>query len=103
MLIDMRAASVPPIPGGNVAPIAPDLAALRENEIAWLGHACFAIRMAGKLVVTDPYLTDAAGLFGLGPRRFIPPAVAAADLPRADLIVISHNHYDHIDGAALRA
>ena len=103
LLWDMRRAKLPPIPEGLSATIPPDLAALRENEIAWLGHACFALRLAGKLVLTDPYLSRTAGPFGLGPKRFLPAALAARDLPRLDLIVISHNHYDHVDTAALKA
>ena len=103
LLWDMRRAKLPPLPPGLAAAIAPDLAAMQENEVAWLGHACFAMRLGGKLVLTDPYLGKAAGPFGLGPRRFLPPAVAAADLPQLDLIVISHNHYDHVDSTALRA
>lgn len=103
MLVDMRRANVPAIPAGHVAPTAPDLAALRENEIGWLGHACFALRMAGELVLTDPYLGPTAGPFGLGPKRFIASPIAARELPRVDLIAISHNHYDHIDVGALKA
>ena len=103
LLWDMRRAKLPPLPPGLAAAIAPDLAVMQENEVAWLGHACFAMRLGGKLVLTDPYLGKAAGPFGLGPRRFLPPAVTAADLPQLDLIVISHNHYDHVDSAALRA
>ena len=106
LLLDMRRAKVGPIPPGLCAKTPPDLAALPEAHLAWLGHAAFAIRLAGKLVLTDPYLGDVAGpsLFnriGFGPRRFVPPALRAADLPRADAIVISHNHYDHIDTVAL--
>lgn len=59
--------------------------------------------MGGKLVLTDPYLGDVAGPFGLGPKRFLAPALRSAELPRLDLIAISHNHYDHIDVAALKA
>jgi N-acyl-phosphatidylethanolamine-hydrolysing phospholipase D len=103
MLVDMRRAKVPPVPPGHVAPVPPDLAGLVEKEIAWLGHACFAMRMAGRLILTDPYLSRTAGPVGLGPKRFIPSPVQAADLPRLDLIAISHNHYDHIDVTALRA
>ena len=103
LAIDMRRAELPPIPPDHVAEIAPDLSALNENEIAWLGHASFAFRMAGKLILTDPYLSKTAGPFGFGPKRFIPSAVSADDVPRLDLIVISHNHYDHIDVKALSA
>ena len=103
LLLDMRRAQLPPLPAGHVAPTAPDLAALVENHIAWLGHACFAMRMAGKLVLTDPYLSRTAGPFGLGPKRFLDAAVQAEVLPRLDLIAISHNHSDHLDTRALGA
>ncbi|MBS0481074.1 MAG: MBL fold metallo-hydrolase [Proteobacteria bacterium] len=98
----MRRAKLPPLPPGLATDSPPDLAALPENHIAWLGHACFALRLGGKLILTDPYLGKAAGPAGFGPRRFLPPAVAAQDLPRLDLIVLSHNHYDHLDIAALK-
>ena len=103
LLWDLRRAKLPPIPAGLSSPTKPDLAALTENQLAWLGHACFAIRLSGKLVLTDPYLSPHAGPLGFGPKRFLPPALTAAELPRLDLIVISHNHYDHVDSAALRA
>lgn len=103
LLLDMRRAKLPPVPEWLAAPSPPDLAALAENQLAWLGHACFALRVAGKLILTDPYLSATAGPFGIGPKRFLPAAVAAADLPRLDCIVISHNHYDHVDTAALKA
>ncbi|MFO6447438.1 MBL fold metallo-hydrolase [Erythrobacter sp. NE805] len=103
LLWDMRRAKLPPIPDGHVASTRPDLAALADNQIAWLGHACFAMRIGGKLVLTDPYLSRNAGPFGLGPKRFLPATVKAGELPRLDLIVISHNHYDHLDTAALTA
>ena len=103
LLWDMRRAKLPPIPAGLPSATKPDLAALAENQLAWLGHACFALRLSGKLVLTDPYLSPHAGPLGFGPKRFLPPALTAAELPRLDLIVISHNHYDHVDTAALQA
>ena len=92
VLLDMRRAKLPPLPAGLAAATPPDLAALDENQLAWLGHACFAWRMAGKLVLTDPYLSRTAGPFGLGPKRFLDAAVQAEALPKLDLIAISHNH-----------
>lgn len=103
MLWDMRVAKLPPLPADLALPGKPDIAALAEGELCWLGHACFALRLGGKLVLTDPYLGAVAGPFGLGPRRFLPAALSASELPRLDAIVISHNHYDHIDTAALKA
>ena len=103
LLLDMRRARLPPLPPGLASPIPPDLGALADNELAWLGHACFAFRIAGKLVLTDPYLSRTAGPFGLGPKRFLDAAVQAEALPQLDLIAISHNHYDHLDTRALGA
>lgn len=103
LLWDMRVARLPALPPDLALPGKPDLAALPNNAVCWLGHACFALRIGGKLVLTDPYLSRTAGPLGLGPKRFLPAALAAAELPRLDAIVISHNHYDHIDLAALRA
>ncbi len=103
LLWDMRFKKLPPIPSGLASAIKPDLEALQEGQLAWLGHACFALRLGDSLVLTDPYLGDIAGPFGLGPKRFLPPALRAEELPRFDLIAISHNHYDHIDTKALKA
>lgn len=103
LLWDMRVAKLPPVPADLALPSAPDLTALVEGQLCWLGHACFALRIGGKLVLTDPYLSPVAGPFGLGPKRFLPAALSAAELPRLDAIVISHNHYDHIDTKALQA
>lgn len=74
-------------------------------SVTWLGHAAFLIRTAGKLVLTDPFLGEVAGprILGryFGPRRHVPPALAAEDLPPVDIIVLSHNHFDHLDVATL--
>ncbi|WP_296680929.1 MBL fold metallo-hydrolase [Novosphingobium sp.] len=99
----MRRATLPPIPADIATQRPLNLAELPDNHVAWLGHACFAIKIAGNLVLTDPYLSRTAGPFGFGPQRFLHPAVRSADLPRFDAIVISHNHYDHLDSKALRA
>ena len=103
LLVDMRRKVLPPIPPGLTNPNKPNLATLGEHQLIWLGHACFALRLGGKLVLTDPYLSAVAGPLGFGPKRFLPAALSAAELPRLDLIVISHNHYDHLDTAALKA
>jgi L-ascorbate metabolism protein UlaG (beta-lactamase superfamily) len=68
------------------------------DSITWLGHASFLVRLAGKTIITDPYLTDYASPFvGNGPKRFVPAAVAIEKLPPIDALVLSHNHYDHLD------
>jgi L-ascorbate metabolism protein UlaG (beta-lactamase superfamily) len=55
--------------------------------------------------ITDPVFTTHAGPFGrlFGPRRVRPPAIALRDLPRVDVVLLSHNHYDHLQPSSLRA
>jgi N-acyl-phosphatidylethanolamine-hydrolysing phospholipase D len=73
-----------------------------EGDFAtWLGHASFLLRIAGKVILTDPYLTSFAGPAGLGPKRYVKSGVAIRDLPPIDVLAISHNHYDHLDERAL--
>ncbi len=66
-------------------------------SVTWLGHASFLIRMKGKTILTDPYLGKTAGPYGFGPKRLAPAPIAVADLPPIDVLILSHNHYDHLD------
>ena len=73
---------------------------LGPNEVAvtFVNHATFLIQMAGLNILTDPVWSNRIGSFGwLGSARVRKPGVAFDDLPRIDLILISHNHYDHLD------
>lgn len=95
------------IPDGHVMPR--DLAVRQLDTfmqgdgdfITWLGHAAFLIRIGGLTVLTDPYLTTNAGPRGLGPKRFVKCGVPMSELPPIDVLVVSHNHYDHLDERAL--
>jgi L-ascorbate metabolism protein UlaG (beta-lactamase superfamily) len=85
----------------------PDAAALRHNRsqptLTWLGHASFLLQLAGRNLLTDPHLTERASpLAFAGPRRVVPPALALHELPHIDAVVISHNHYDHLDLGTVR-
>ncbi|MBW0147200.1 MBL fold metallo-hydrolase [Marinobacter arenosus] len=74
-----------------------------EPQLAWLGHASFLFQYRGLNVLTDPVLSDRASPFRLvGPRRFTPPALTVADMPPIHLVLVSHNHYDHLDEATVR-
>lgn len=74
------------------------------ERITWLGHASFLLRLAGKTIVTDPFLSDyASPIPPLGPKRFAPPALRARELPPVDLLLLTHNHYDHLDLPSLDA
>lgn len=75
-----------------------------EVSITFIGHACFLIRLAGLTVLTDPMFSERASpLTWAGPRRARAPGRALAELPPIDLVLLSHNHYDHLDLPSLRA
>jgi L-ascorbate metabolism protein UlaG (beta-lactamase superfamily) len=70
--------------------------------VTFIGHSTFLLRTASTVMLTDPVFTTHAGPFGrLGPARVRPPAIAAADLPPIDLVLVSHNHYDHLQPSSL--
>ena len=70
-------------------------------SITWLGHATFLIRINETNILTDPFFSDHAGPYLVGPKRFVKPGISIANLPKIDIILISHNHYDHLDTKAL--
>ena len=70
----------------------------KESYILWIGHASFLINLHGTTILTDPIFSRRASPVGIfGPKRLIPPALNITDLPKIDLVTISHNHYDHLD------
>ncbi len=79
-----------------VTPAAPGLRAL------WIGHACVYIEIDGLRVLVDPMFSDYASPFELGPRRFQPPPVALDELPPIDVVLVTHDHYDHLDMASVK-
>lgn len=79
-----------------------DLGALLQPstrpQITWLGHATFLLQYQGFNILTDPILSERASpLSFAGPERLSPAPIRTADLPVIDIVVISHNHYDHLD------
>jgi len=74
------------------------------DSLTWLGHASFLIRLDGRTILTDPFLTDhASPVAPFGPTRFAPAALRPDQLPPIDIILLSHNHYDHLDLATIEA
>ncbi len=65
----------------------------------WIGHATVLVQTQGLNILTDPVWSDVVSPFPslLGPRRVRAPGVAFADLPKIDVVLVSHNHYDHMD------
>jgi L-ascorbate metabolism protein UlaG (beta-lactamase superfamily) len=74
-----------------------------RDSVTWLGHAAFLVRLDGRSILLDPYLGEFAGPLSRGPRRFVPSALAVEQLPPIDLILVSHNHYDHLCEPTIRA
>ncbi len=69
----------------------------------WVGHATVLVQADGLNVLTDPIWSEVAGPFGIaGPRRVTAPGIDFDRLPKIDLIVVSHNHYDHLDLGTLK-
>jgi L-ascorbate metabolism protein UlaG (beta-lactamase superfamily) len=74
------------------------------DKITWLGHSSFLLRLSDTNLLLDPFLSDyATSKPPFGPKRYTPPGLPVEKMPKIDLIIISHNHYDHLDGATLTA
>jgi L-ascorbate metabolism protein UlaG (beta-lactamase superfamily) len=72
-------------------------------RVTMVGHATLLIQAPGLNVLTDPVWSERASpLRFIGPKRVTAPGIAFEDLPRIDAILVSHNHYDHLDIATLR-
>jgi N-acyl-phosphatidylethanolamine-hydrolysing phospholipase D len=69
-----------------------------QLTITWVGHTSFLIQIAGLNLLTDPMWSQRASpVQFVGPRRWVPPAIEFDRLPPIDLVLISHDHYDHLD------
>jgi glyoxylase-like metal-dependent hydrolase (beta-lactamase superfamily II) len=86
----------------------PNLSNWNNVDLAacWIGHATVLLRVGGMTLLTDPVLFNKVGVgLGLmtgGPRRLIAPALRVRELPKIDLILISHAHFDHLDRPTLQ-
>ncbi len=73
-------------------------AEVRDLRVTLIGHASFLIQAAGLNILTDPVYSERASPFSFtGPKRVNPPGIAFDDLPPVHAVLITHNHYDHLD------
>ena len=84
-----------------------DGAELRANgthpTVTWVGHSTFLVQLDGVNILTDPNWGERASPVGFaGPRRLVAPGLAFADLPPIHAVVISHDHYDHLDAGTVK-
>lgn len=95
-----------PTPVQSIDPAALSTAVPRsvgQYEAHWLGHATTLIRTADQFILTDPVFSTTIGPVNFaGVRRLTEAPIAIADLPRVDMVLISHDHYDHLDAEAVR-
>ena len=75
----------------------------RDLKITWIGHSTVLIQTSGLNILTDPFFSDRASPFQfIGPKRIRSPGISIIDLPPIDLVLLSHNHFDHLDAHALQ-
>ncbi len=75
----------------------------QQPAVTWVGHATTLLQMAGRNVLLDPMFSERASPVSFaGPKRHQPPGLSLARLSKIDLVLISHNHYDHLDVASVR-
>ena len=71
--------------------------------VTWVGHASLLIQLGGTNILTDPMWSERASPAQVaGPRRWVAPGIAFEDLPPLDIVLQSHNHYDHLDDHTVR-
>ena len=91
----------------NFPQVASDLGTIHDNRgavtVTWVGHSTLLIQLDGVNILTDPHWSDRASPVSFaGPRRVSAPGLRFEDLPPIHVVVISHDHYDHLDEATVR-
>ena len=80
-----------------------DLKKYQEDDyVAWIGHATFLMKLGQTTIITDPVFSKNAGPLIFGPKRFTEPALRLNEIPKTDVFLLTHNHYDHQDMMTIR-
>jgi len=73
-----------------------------DNYIAWIGHATYLIKLGDTTIITDPVFSKNAGPLIFGPKRYVKPALELNEIPKINLFLLTHNHYDHQDMSTIK-
>ena len=100
-----RQALAPTPPRGSFPVAAPAIAYPRVGatgfSATWIGHSTVLLQLGGLNILTDPVFSQRAfPVQWMGPRRIMDPALSLEKLPPLDIVLLSHNHYDHLDKPA---
>ena len=94
------------VPTRKLPEVKPDLVEFLkrtdELKVIWFGHSTILLNMDGKIILIDPVFSDTASPFSFMVKRFQPPVLKLEDLPSIDYVLISHDHYDHLDMKAIK-
>ncbi len=97
---DPPSSAFPLVQSSFIAPRAGE----KTMSVTWVGHSTVLVQLGAVNILTDPVWSERASPVSFaGPRRIVPAAVSFETLPPLDLVLISHNHYDHLDDATVRA
>jgi L-ascorbate metabolism protein UlaG (beta-lactamase superfamily) len=87
----------------NTHPAPPDRVSGDDVSVTWIGHATCLVQTHGLNILTDPFFSlRASPVQFAGPKRVRHPGIALEDLPPIDIVLLSHNHYDHLDLPTLK-
>ena len=87
-----------PVPVARTDPAALAVAPASGLRVTWFGHSSMLVEIDGVRLLTDPIWSERASpVEWIGPHRWYPPTIALAQLPPVDAVLISHDHYDHLD------
>jgi len=73
-----------------------------NNYVAWVGHATFLIKLGDTTIITDPLFSKNSGPLIFGPKRYVESAIKLKEIPKTDLFLLTHNHYDHLDYSTVK-
>jgi L-ascorbate metabolism protein UlaG (beta-lactamase superfamily) len=95
------------VPAKSLGPFRTDVSLYRQpptqgTRITWMGHSTLLLETGGAIILIDPVWSERASLASwIGPKRFYPPTLSLADLPPLDAVLLSHDHYDHLDARTI--